>query len=289
MFRVLYALIPIILFSIFLFGWRVLLILITTNLFAYLSEYAFVRKSPKKVSSAVFVTGSLLGLILPPTIPLWMAAVGAIVAVVFGKALFGGFGMNVFNPAILGRTFLYITFANEMTVQWVNPFKSLPGGFAAYINVDAVTQATVLKDSLEVGFNEVFFGMIPGSTGETSSLLILLAALYLILTKTAKWQSMLSTVLGFLVFAFIFNGGSNPFYSLFTGGLLFGSVFMVTDPISSPKNKYAIWLNGLLIGFLTVFIRNYALWPEGFMFALLISNSLMPLVEYILSLKKAGK
>ncbi len=289
MFRVLYALLPIILFSVFLFGWRVILLLLTTNLFAFLSEYAFIRKSPKKVSSAVFVTGTLLGLILPPTLPLWMAAVGAVVAIVFGKSLFGGFGMNVFNPAILGRTFLYITFANEMTVQWLNPFRSLPGGFAAYVNVDAATQATVIADDLSLGIMDVFLGFMPGSTGETSALLILIAALYLIVTKTAKWQLMVSTVASFLFFAFIFGSGFNPLYSLFTGGVLFGSVFMVTDPISSPKNNYAIWVNGLLTGFLTVFIRQYSLWPEGFMFALLISNSLMPLIEYILNTKKAVK
>ncbi|MBW6515060.1 MAG: RnfABCDGE type electron transport complex subunit D [Candidatus Cloacimonetes bacterium] len=288
MFRVLYALIPITLYSVFLFGWRVLAVVITTNLAAFLSEYVFVRNKPNgKVTSAVFVTGTLLGLILPPTIPLWMAAVGGIVAIVFGKMIFGGFGMNLFNPAIVGRTFLYVTFANYMTVRWVTPFTSLPGGFAAYSNLDNITSATPLVTDKVFSLPQIFTGMIPGSIGETSALLIILAGIYLLLTKTAKWQAMLSTFLSFLLFTIIFNFGVNPLQYLFSGGILFGTVFMVTDPVSMPKNKYAIWIFGLLIGFLTVFIRKFSLWSEGFMFALLLANSFMPIIEYGLTSKKA--
>jgi len=281
MLRVLYALIPITLYAIFLFGWRVLAVIAVTNLAAFCSEYIFVRKKPgSKVTSAVFVTGTILGLILPPTLPLWMAAVGGIVAIVFGKMIFGGFGMNVFNPAIVGRTFLYVTFANQMTVRWLNPFTSLPGGFAAYTNHDALTSASPLVTENGVSFLQLFYGRIPGSIGETSALLISLGGLYLILTKTAKWQAMLSTLLSFLLFSLIFYTGENPLYHLLSGGVMFGIVFMVTDPISMPKNRYAIWIFGLLVGFLTVFIRKFALWSEGFMFALLLANSFMPIIEY---------
>ncbi len=116
--KVLYALVPIIFFSIYLFGWRVLAVLLVSNLFAFLTEYMFIRKKKfGKVSMAVFVTGTLLALTLPPTIPFWMAAVGSIVAIGFGKMVFGGFGMNVFNPAIVGRTFIYISFPNAMTMK----------------------------------------------------------------------------------------------------------------------------------------------------------------------------
>lgn len=285
MFKVLYALLPIVLFAVFLFGWRVLLLVSVTNLFAFISEYLFVRNTKKKISSAVFVTGTLLGLILPPTLPFWMAAVGAVVAIVFGKMVFGGFGLNIFNPAIVGRTFLYVTFANEMTVSWLETFRGFPGGLTAYINVDAVTQATAMRESITISIADTFWGFIPGSIGETSAILIIIAGIYLIFTKTAKWQHMVSTVISFLVFTVILYPGDNTLFHLFTGGILFGSVFMVTDPISNPKNKYAIWINGLLVGFLTVFIRKYALWPGGFMFALLIANSVMPIIEYLISRK----
>lgn len=287
MFKVLYSLVPIALFAVFLFGWRVAVLLAVTNVFAFLSEYVFIRKTRKKVSSAVFVTGTLLGLIIPPTLPFWMAAIGSIVAVVFGKCLFGGFGMNVFNPAIVGRTFLYITFANEMTVSWLTPYSNLPGGFAAYLNVDAVTAATPIRGDAGFSLFDTFFGFIPGSVGETSAFLILLAGLFLIITKSAKWQPIVSTILSFSLFTLIFYGLQELAYHLLIGGFLFGAVFMVTDPVSNPKQKTAVWINGALVGFLTIFIRKFALWPEGFMFALLISNSVMPIVEYgLASMKK---
>ena len=287
MFKVLYALIPIILYSVFLFGWRILVMIVVTNLAAFLSEYIFIRnKTGGKVTSAAFVTGTLLGLILPPTLPFWMAAVGGVVAIVFGKMIFGGFGMNMFNPAIVGRTFLYVTFANHMTVRWVSPFTSFPGGFAAYSKIDQITSATPIESVNIFSLPQLFTGMIPGSAGETSALLIILAGVYLLITKTAKWQAMISTLLSFLLFTIIFYFGANPLYYLFSGGILFGTVFMVTDPVSMPKNKYAIWVFGLLVGFLTVFIRKFALWSEGFMFALLIANSFMPIIEYGITFKK---
>ncbi len=282
--QVLYALIPILLYAIYLFGWRVLFIVLITNLFAFLTEYIFIKNKPKgKVSTAVFVTGSLLALTLPPTIPLWMAAVGAVVAVSFGKMVFGGFGMNMFNPAIVGRTFLYIAFPNAMTVQWMKPFTSLPGGFSHFSQAQYVTAATPMIQFKQAGviteMPKLFFGMIPGSIGETSALLIIIAALYLLFTKTAKWQPMVTTLFSFIIFTLIFYG-KNPLFFLLSGGIMFGSVFMVTDPVSMPKEKYSIWIYGILIGFLTVFIRKFSLFAEGFMFALLIANTFMPIIEY---------
>lgn len=282
--RVLYALIPIAVYGIYLFGWRVLLILFVTNFFSFLTEFLFIKKTSKgKVSLAVFVTGSLLALTLPPTIPLWMAAVGSIVAISFGKMVFGGFGKNIFNPTIIGRTFLYVAFPNAMTVQWMQPYSSFPGGFAHFSNVNHLTTATPMIQFNQAGnlveLPKLFFGSIPGSIGETSALLIILAAIYLLVTKTAKWQPMVSTIVSFILFSFIFYG-LNLFAFLFSGGIMFGAVFMVTDPISMPKEKYTIWIYGFIIGFLTVFIRKYSLFAEGFMFALLIANTFTPILEY---------
>lgn len=293
--RVLYALIPVLLFSAYLFGLRVLAVVAVANLAAYFTEYLFVRKKKNgKVTMAVFVTASLVSLSLPPTIPLWISAVSAIVSIAFGKMVFGGFGTNIFNPAILGRTFVYISFPNQMTISWLKPFlpQDFPGGFARWtVPVGMQTGATILntyRSSSEAlySFSDSFMGFVSGSAGETSALLILLAGIYLIITKTAKWQSMLSTALSLLIFSFIFYPGVNPFYFLVSGGAMFGVVYMVTDPISSPKGKYAIWIYGLLIGFLTVYIRRYSLFAEGFMFALLLTNAFMPLFEY--GLEKVG-
>ena len=296
--RVLYALIPMIVLSVYLFGLRVLAVIVIANIFAALLEYLFIRtKKNGKITMAAFVTGTLVAMTLPPTIPLWMSAVAAAVAISFGKMMFGGFGTNPFNPAIVGRTFVYVAFPQQMTVEWIRPFmySDFPGGFVRWSVTEGMrTGATVLGDfkiikALPETFNALdsFLGFIPGSIGETSSLLILLAALYLIFTKTAKWQPMVSTVLSLLVFGFIFNPSQNPLYFLISGGALFGTVFMTTDPVSQPKGKQAIWIYGIMIGFLTVFIRRYSLFAEGFMFALLLTNSFMPMIEYFLD--KRGK
>jgi Na+-transporting NADH:ubiquinone oxidoreductase subunit B len=293
--RVLYALIPITLFSVYLFGLRVLAVVLVANIAAYITEWLFVRKKkPGKISMAAFVTGSLVALTLPPTIPLWISALAAVVSIAFGKMVFGGFGANIFNPAILGRTFVYISFPNQMTISWVRPFlaSDFPGGFVRWqADSSMLTGATILNhyratsESLH-GFSDAFAGFIPGSIGEGSALLIILAGIYLILTKTAKWQPMLATLLSLTVFSFAFYPQMNPLYFIISGGAIFGVVFMVTDPVSCPKGKIAIWIYGLLIGFLTVFIRRYSLFAEGFMFALLLTNAFMPLIEY--GLEKVG-
>jgi len=291
--KVLLALLPITIYAIFLFGWRSLAVILVSNIFAFLTEYLFVRsKKNGKVSEAVFVTGTLLALTLPPTIPLWIAAVGAVVAICFGKMVFGGFGMNVFNPAIVGRTFIYISFPNAMTVNWLTPFKSLPGGFAAWMNVDAVTSATPIATFNHTGaltpLPDLFFGMIPGSLGETSVLLIILAGIYLLISQTAKWQPMSALLITFTIFTAIFYR-ANPLPFLLSGGLLFGTVFMITDPVSMPKNKIAVWIYGILVGFLTVFIRRFSLFTEGFMFALLLGNTFLPIIDYGLNHLKRQK
>lgn len=293
--KVLYALVPSIILSVFLFGWRSLVVILFTNAIAFLTEYLFIRKKPNgKVSMAVFVTGTLLAMTLPPTIPLWMAGVGAVIAVAFGKMVFGGFGMNVFNPAIVGRTFIYVSFPQQMTINWIQPFTKLPGGFINYVNsIDMQTSATILTSSklgetTNYSLWNAFSGIIPGSLGETSALLILLSAIYLIFTKTAKWQPMIATIASLYLFNVIFYGFGDALYFLVSGGAMFGIVYMVTDPVSQAKTKPGLWIYGIMIGFLTVFIRRYSLFSEGFMFAILIANTFMPIIEFYLKPKKQG-
>jgi len=287
--RVLYALLPLLLFSIYLFGWRVFAIVIVSNLAAFLTEFLFIRKKKNgKVTMAVFVTGTLLALTLPPTIPLWIAAVGSIVAITFGKMVFGGFGLNIFNPAILGRTFVYISFPQQMTITWLKPYtlSSFPGGLIRWTAEPMMkTSATILgqlrnSGATDFSMSNAFLGFIPGSIGETSAILIILAGIYLILTKTAKWQPMVATTLSLIIFGFIFYPAQNIMFSLVTGGALFGIVYMTTDPVSQAKGKLAIWIYGALIGFLTVFIRKFSLFYEGMMFAILLTNAFMPMIEY---------
>ncbi len=295
--KVLYGLCPLLAFSVYLYGWRAAVVVLVSNLAAFGTEYLFIRKKKGgKVSMAVFVTGSLLALTLPPTIPLWMAALGSVVAIAFGKMVFGGFGANLFNPAILGRTFIYVSFPQQMTVSWVRPFQAFPGGLLRWGADPALqTGATILGQSragetVTTSWLDTFLGFEAGSLGETSALLIILAGIYLLISKSAKWIPMLATLVSILISSLVLYPGENPLFLLCAGGALFGIVFMVTDPISQPKGNPALWIYGVLTGFLTVFIRRYSLFAEGFMFALLIANSLMPIIEYglkALSSKKA--
>lgn len=299
--KVVYALTPIILASVYYFGWRVIPLMISTSFFAVLAEWSFKRSTGKPVSEAVFVTSILFVLTLPPKTPYWVAAVGIIFGIVFGKEVFGGFGRNVFNPALVGRAFVYVSFPKFLTIEWTAPIKdSVLGGFTKYIGptIDTVSTATPMLTFRSTGemldYNSLLFGNISGSLGETSALLIILAGVYLIYTKTAQKESTLGVLLGFVSMTLIFNALSiiqvpNPIFGLLSGGVLFAAVFMATDPISSPKTKEARWMYGILIGVITVIIRGFALFAGGVMFAILIGNSFAPLLDEIVKALKARK
>lgn len=281
---------PIILFSIFLFGWRVLLILFFCNLTAFVTEYLFVRSKPNgKVTLAALATGTLLGLSLPPGIPILIAVLGTAVAICFGKMVFGGYGTNLFNPALVGRTFIYVSFPQQMTISWIQPFTNLPGGFTAFTPPHSmVTSATILSHFRNTGelmysMKDSFLGFKAGSMGETSALLMIVCGIYLLLTKTASWKAMLSTAVSLMIFNYLFFPHVNPIYFLFSGGAMFAIVYFVTEPVTLPKGKIAIWIYGLLIAFLSVFFRAKSLFYEGIMFAILMANSFMPIIEYALN------
>lgn len=288
---VLWSLLPILLFSVYLFGWRIVLLLAVALISAFAGELFIMRMingEKAKVSEAAFVTAALLTLTLPPTIPIWMVVVGTLFGIIFGKAIFGGFGRNVFNPALVGRAFIFVSFPVEMTNVWQTPFSGIPGGFAKWSGgTDMITSVTPLVDMEVSGVGtaplNMFLGNIPGSAGETSAFLILLAAAYLIYTKTASWKIMLATAVSGVGFTMIFGafGGNNhdPVFALLSGAFLFGTVFMTTDPISAPSKDPAKIIYGILIGFLTAVIRSYSLFSEGMTFAILIGNSFAPLID----------
>ncbi len=299
--KVVYALIPLVLAGIYFFGLRVLTLLLVVSFFGCLTEWVFVRKTTKKITEAVLVTNILFTLTLPPSTPYWIAIIGIIFGVLFGKMVFGGFGKNPFNPALVGRAFIYVNFPEFLTLHWTKPVSGVLGGFTTYLgeNIDAVTQSTPMliyrASGDELPILKLIFGNIAGSIGETSAVLIILAAIYLIITKTAAKETIFSVILGFLAMSsiFFFAGFDqvlNPLYGLFSGGLLFGAVFMATDPISSPKTFEGRIVYGLLIGIITVIIRSFALFAGGIMFAILIGNTFAPILdEAVNSIKKTKK
>lgn len=320
MIRVLQALAPVFLTGVYFFGWRVAALLIVSNLFCFLTEWYMENQKNGKVSYACFVTGSLYALSLPPTIPFWIAATGAVIAILFAKEVFGGFGKNVFNPAIVGRAFIYVCFPLEMTSKFVPVFKGFPGGFTQWgyassalpysltekgLSIaDAVTTATPIWSRRDFGFTTDLFSLFTGSisdiftfkgscmvlaagsTGEVSTLVLLISAVYLIFTKTAQWRLMVSTLAGALILNCVLRYGlgldkAPPLlFTLCSGALMYGAVFMVTDPVSAPRKTASQWIYGLFIGMMIVFFRNNSIFAEGAGFAILLGNMLAPSLDF---------
>ncbi|HEY8362100.1 MAG TPA: RnfABCDGE type electron transport complex subunit D [Tissierellaceae bacterium] len=298
---VIISLIPIVIASIYFFGWRSLLLLIVVTIAGLATEWVFEKRYNRKVSEAVFVSCILYTMTLPPATPFWIAIIGIVFGIFFAKEVFGGFGRNVFNPALVARAFVYVCFPTPLTIQWSKPAVGFPGGFATYLteSIDAISQATPMLIFRETGqltpIKNLILGNIAGSLGETSAILIILAGIYLIYKKVASWQVMAAVLIGFTGFSSILYvlGVSqipNPIFGLLAGGLLFGTIFMATDPVTSPKTNEAKWIYGILIGILTVIIRGYALFAGGMMFAILIANTFVPIMdETVNALKKYRK
>ena len=300
MLRVCYALSPLVAASVYYFGWRSILLLAVILLGGLATEAAFAFKQGKPVTSAVLVTCLVFHLSLPPTIPLWMALVGIVVGVGLGKMAFGGFGQNIFNPAMVGRCFIYVTFPLQMTGRWAEPFSGFPGGLGGWFpGPDAITRATPLmglKQGQVLDWGALFLGQTAGSLGETSALLIILGGAYIVYKKAASWRLVLSCLLGGAgASALLYLGGGfpDPLSSLLAGSFLFGCLFVVTEPISGPKTKQAQWIYGLAIGVLIIILRGFSNFAEGVMFAVLLMNAFVPLLDQsvrrVLSPGKAAK
>ncbi|WP_317921434.1 RnfABCDGE type electron transport complex subunit D [Tepidimicrobium xylanilyticum] len=301
---VIISLIPITISSIYFFGWRTLVLLFWVTLFGVGTEWIYEKIQGKKISEAIFVTCILYILTLPPSTPIWIAVVGIVFGVFFGKEVFGGFGRNLFNPALVARAFVYITFPEPLTIKWSEVATAFPGGFATYIteSIDAVSQATPMLIFRETGemvaLSRLLLGNVPGSLGETSAILIILAGIYLLYKKVAAWQTMAGVLVGFTgLSGLLYLLGNpqipNPIFGILSGGFLFGMVFMATDPISSPRTKEGKFIYGFLVGIVTVIIRGYALFAGGMMFAILIGNTFAPIIDegvnYIKKIRKEGR
>ena len=248
--------------------------------------FASVRKH--EVNEGFFVTSVLFALIMPPSIPLWQVALGISFGVVIAKEVFGGTGKNFINPALAGRAFLYFSYPAQST------------GDAVWTVVDGFTSATPLYTAASGGIKAIaaggvswwnaFLGVIPGSVGETSTLIILIVGCVLIVSKIAAWRIVLGVLLGMIGMSFVFNtigSATNPMFAmpwywhLVLGGFAFGMIFMATDPVSAAMTNTGKWIFGILIGLMTVMVRvlNPA-FPEGIMLAILLGNLSAPLIDY---------
>ncbi len=301
MLRVCYALIPLVLASIYLFGWRSLALMGTVLFFGIITEALFTYPQGKPVTSAVIVTGLIFTLSLPPTIPFWMAIVGIVAGVAIGKMMFGGFGQNVFNPAMVGRCFIYITFPLQMTNRWVEPIWGGWGGFAHWsAPLDTVSRATPLVELRQGGliaWEDLFLGQTSGSLGETSAVLILIGGLFIIAKKAASWKLAVSYLLGGIFGSGIlqlagFANIPSPLATLLAGSFLFGSFFVVTEPVSGAKTKSGQWIYGGMTGALIVILRGFSNFSEGVMFSVLIMNAFVPILDQTvrrLQMKRTAK
>ncbi|WP_271767627.1 NADH:ubiquinone reductase (Na(+)-transporting) subunit B [Aquimarina algiphila] len=285
--------------------WKVLPLVVISYGVGLGVEFLFAVIKGHEVEEGYLVTGMLVPLIVPIDTPLWMLAVAVIFGVVIGKEVFGGTGMNILNPALTIRAFLFFAYPTWMSGDkvWVHGAVERANEIAGGAQLDAISGETVLgslAQGKEISYSvaDMFLGFIPGSVGETSALLILLGGLFLIFTKIGSWRIMASAALGALAMGLIFNGvvsaewisEGSKFYSLMStefwhhliiGGFAFGVVFMATDPVTASQTNKGKWIYGFLIGFISILIRVFnPAYPEGVMLAILLMNVFAPTIDH---------
>lgn len=255
-------------------------------------EFFVASKKGHAINEGFLVSGMLIPLVLPPDIPLWMVGLSTAFAVVFAKEVFGGTGMNVLNVALTARVFLFFAYPTFMSGDqvWISEKPDVYSGATALANAAATGSPFNISadQTWNYSLQDMVVGLIPGSIGETSKIAILLGAAFLILTGIGSGVIMLSVVLGALLMGLIFNGiGLTPFMNmpyylhLAMGGLLFGAVFMATDPVTAAHTGTGKWIYGMLVGMMAVMIRVFnPAYPEGIMLAILFGNVMAPLIDY---------
>ncbi len=285
--------------------WKVLPLVVVSYGVGLAIEFMFAVIKNHEVEEGYLVTGMLVPLIVPIDIPLWMLAVAVAFGVVIGKEVFGGTGMNILNPALTIRAFLFFAYPTWMSGDkvWVHGAVARDKAIAAGENLDAISGETILGayaqgNELMYSLSDMFLGFIPGSVGETSKILIILGALFLIFTKIGSWRIIISTLIGALVMGIIFNGvvdagwigNSSKFYGLMSvpfwqhliiGSILFGAVYMATDPVTASQTNKGKWIYGFLIGFISILIRVFnPAYPEGVFLAILLMNVFAPTIDH---------
>ncbi len=325
--RVLIALLPCVVGAIYFFGWRSFAVVLWAAALGFLIEQIFTHLRNEPVSEAVFVTTTLFALIMPPTVPWHVLSIGVVFAVMFTKEVFGGFGRNIFNPALAGRCFVYVCFPVALTASWAPPATGPWGALAQWTTVssdDAITSASPMAnlkagkltlggdtnaadripDDIDEGqtvsirkwtlFGGLFFGRISGTMGVTSVLLILIGGIYLFVSKTASRTTILSVIITYAVLSqVLYRFGIEPvpgaWPAVLGGGFLFGAFFMATDPISSPRTEPAKVFYGIIIGTCTTVIRNFSIFNGGLMFSILIGNMFAPILDYAVRSYRSGQ
>jgi Na+-transporting NADH:ubiquinone oxidoreductase subunit B len=324
--RVLLALLPCVAGGIYFFGWRSLFLVLWAGVVGFVVELIFTRQRKEPVSEAVFVTTTLFALVMPPTVPLHVVTIGVVFAVMFAKEIFGGFGRNIFNPALAGRCFVYICFPVALTATWAPAAQGVWGAMNVWTTAptaDAVTGATPMayiktgkialssdasatsEVPFEVAegttvqlqrsafFKALTFGRISGTMGVTSALLIAIGGLYLVWTRTANRTIILTLIVTYTGLSQVLHSfGVAPvpagWTALLGGGFLFGAFFMATDPVSAPKTELAKILYAAIVGVCGVVIANFSIFNGGLMFAILIGNMFGPILDYAVRARQSA-
>ncbi len=299
MLQVILCLVPAILAAVWFFGLPALQVILLCTAFSILFEFGWnrlMRQHPTIGDFSAAVTGVILALNLPASAPWWMCAVGAFIAIVIAKQIYGGLGQNPFNPAAVARVALLVGFTAPMTTKWIAPQR----GVFFYDACDAVTTATPLSQANQLAGNASalaalqtsenywnwFVGNMGGSLGETSALAILIGLAGLLAFRLIRWQIPAAILATVVVFAWIVNSVApgvtpGPLFHLLTGGVMLGAVFMATDTVTSPVTAKGCVLFGIGIGVIASIIRIWGAYPEGMSFAIIIMNALVPLIDKV--------
>ncbi len=278
---VIIALTPAALMTVWFYQFKALFLITTCVASCCLAEYIFekVTKRNNTLSDlSAVVTGLLLAFCLPPSIPLWIAAAGGFFAILVGKAIFGGLGHNPFNPALVGRAFLQVSWPKDMSL-WTAPYDTVTT--ATPLGITKLNLPGIIPDNWTL-----FFGNFAGSLGETPKLMLLLGALYLLFRKHIKLYTPLSFIITAAILALLFK--ENPVFHLLTGGLILGAFFMATDPVTTPLSRNGKIIFGIGCGILTMLIRLKGGFPEGVCYSILIMNMMTPFIDKMTVIKKFG-
>ena len=306
MLDVVIAMLPVLAISIYFFGMGAIIVTLTAVVsclaFEWLIQKYMLKQEPTITDGSALVTGILLAFNMPTNIPIGIIIIGSLVAIGVGKMSFGGLGNNPFNPALVGRVFLLISFPVQMT-SW-----PVPTGFSNSYT-DAVTGATplgVMKEGIGAGESvsaimdkipthmEMFYGHMGGSMGEIAAVALLLGFAYLLIRKVITWHIPISIIATITIFTGILwtinpEANADPLFHLLTGGVLLGAIFMATDYVTSPMSIKGMWVYGIGIGIITILIRVFGAYPEGVSFAILIMNAFVPLINMYIKPKRFGE
>ena len=285
MLAVVIALLPLCVYGVILFGLPALVTIIVSTACCVVFEMLFQMATKQTITikdCSAIVTGILLALVLPPTTPIWMTMLGSAFSIIVAKSFFGGLGANIFNPALAGRAFMFVSFPSELGATWLQP------------GADAISSATVLS-TIKAGsfaansdtYLKYFLGNRAGCIGETSIILILLAFIYLFVTRIIDGKATISMVATVALATWI--SGGDVVMALISGGLLFGAVFMVTDYATTPVTSWGRIAFGFGCGLITFLIRKFGGYPEGVMFSILIMNAVTPFLNNLTSRKYGYK